>query len=92
LRKFGEEVAKIDELELTSQERVLDMYKFALVRVYKDFEGGYEPSAAEVWKMFDKPNPCMACSTLGDCSNKEMDNARENDSCSTEVPFEFYQG
>jgi nitrogenase-stabilizing/protective protein len=76
MRKFGEDVAKINETyKGKSEDELLGFYKFSLVRVYKSFENGYEPSAAEVWKMLDKPNPCLACSTLGDCSPKEMDDA-----------------
>lgn len=76
MRKFGEEVAKIGEsYKDKSEDEILNFYKFSLVRIYKSFENGYEPSAAEVWKMFDKPNPCLACSSLGDCSTKEMEDA-----------------
>jgi len=76
MKLFGKEIKKIDEKYSDKDEReLLNFYKFALVKVYKSFESGYEPSAAEVWSMFDKPNPCFECSSLGDCSTKEMEDA-----------------
>jgi nitrogenase-stabilizing/protective protein len=71
MKKFGEMVEKAKAHDLGSDEKVLEYYKFALLSVYKNFENGYAPSAAEVWDMFDKPSACGTCSTSSTCSDVE---------------------
>ncbi len=89
LRKFGEmiEKASIDSFD-GSREKLLDYYKFALLSVYKNFENGYEPSAAEIWDMFDKPTPCGTCVTSTSCNDIEGVESGAH-SCSTGHGLEF---
>lgn len=72
LKKFGEMVEKatLDQFE-GSEVKMLNFYEFALLSVYKNFENGYEPSAAEIWNMFGKPTPCGTCSTSTTCDDIE---------------------
>ncbi len=69
LKKFGEMIEKAEGHDLGSDEKLLEYYKFALISVYKNFESGYAPSAAEVWDMFDKPSACGTCSTSTTCND-----------------------
>lgn len=70
LKKFGEmiDAAKSKGLE---EKELLDFYQFALISVYKNFENGYAPSAADVWSMYDNPSACGSCSTSTECSDVE---------------------
>lgn len=70
MKKFGEMIDKAKEKGLKDQE-LLDFYQFALISVYKNFENGYSPSAADVWAMFDNPSACGTCSTSTECSDVE---------------------
>lgn len=89
MRKFGEMIAKAKEAPGLTEEKLLDFYKFALVSVYKSFESGYNPSAAEIWSMFDRPNPCLECATMGDCNTKEMFDAGESNNCRNRDDLSF---
>jgi len=71
MKKYGEMISKGKEHKLESDEKLLDFYKFALISVYKNFENGYSPSAADVWSMFDKPSACGSCSTSSSCNDVE---------------------
>lgn len=71
LKKYGEMIEKAKETDLGSDEKLLDYYKFALISVYKNFENGYAPSAADVWSMFDNPSACGSCSTSTSCNDVE---------------------
>ena len=71
MKKFGEMIDKAQGHDLGSDEKLLEYYKFALISVYKNFENGYAPSAADVWEMFDKPSACGTCSTSTSCSDIE---------------------
>lgn len=71
MKKFGEMVEKAKGHDMGSDEKLLEYYKFALITVYKNFENGYSPSAADVWSMFDKPSACGTCSTSGNCNDIE---------------------
>lgn len=71
MRKYGEMIEKAKEHDLGSDEKLLDFYKFALISVYKNFENGYAPSAADVWSMFENPSACGTCSTSSDCNDIE---------------------
>lgn len=71
MKKYGEMVEKAEGNDFGSEEKLLDYYKFALITVYKNFENGYSPSAAEVWDTFDKPSACSTCSTSTECSDIE---------------------
>jgi nitrogenase-stabilizing/protective protein len=59
LRKFGEMIEKTKEMNIEGEEKLLDFYKFALITVYKNFENGYNPSAADIWRMYDNPIGCV---------------------------------
>jgi nitrogenase-stabilizing/protective protein len=71
LKKYGEMIEKAKEHDLGSEEKLLEYYKFALITVYKNFENGYAPSAADVWSMYDNPSACGSCSTSSSCSDIE---------------------
>ena len=71
MKKYGEMVEKAKEKDFGSEQKLLDYYKFALITVYKNFENGYSPSAAEIWDTFDKPSACSTCSTSTECNDVE---------------------
>ncbi|HHD77890.1 MAG TPA: nitrogen fixation protein NifW [Campylobacteraceae bacterium] len=71
MKKFGEMLEKAKEHDFGSEEKELEYYKFALLSVYKNFENGYAPSAAEIWDTFDKPSACSTCSTSTSCDDIE---------------------
>lgn len=71
MKKFGEMMERAIGNDLGSDEKLLEYYKFALITVYKNFENGYAPSAADVWDMFGKESACGTCSTSSDCSDVE---------------------
>lgn len=71
MKKYGEMIDKAKGHDFGSDEKLLDYYRFALVSVYKNFENGYSPSAAEIWDTFDKPSACSTCSTSTECSDIE---------------------
>jgi nitrogenase-stabilizing/protective protein len=71
LKKFGEMVEKAKGHDMGSDEKLLEYYKFALITVYKNFENGYAPSAADVWSMFDNPSACGSCATSSSCNDVE---------------------
>lgn len=71
MKRFGEMVEKAKGNNWGSDAKLLEYYKFALISVYKNFENGYSPSAADVWEMFDKPSACGSCSTSSSCNDVE---------------------
>ncbi len=71
LKKYGEMIEKAEGNDFGSEEKLLDYYKFALITVYKNFENGYAPSAADVWSMYDNPSACGSCSTSSSCNDVE---------------------
>lgn len=71
MKKYGEMLAKAKEQQFVSDEIKLNFYKFALISVYKNFENGYAPSAADVWSMFENPSACGSCSTATSCNSIE---------------------
>ena len=71
MKKYGEMIEKAKGHDLGGEEKLLDYYKFALITVYKNFENGYAPSAAEVWNTFGKPSACSTCSTSSSCNDIE---------------------
>ncbi len=71
LKKYGEMIEKAEGNDFGSEEKLLDYYKFALITVYKNFENGYAPSAADVWSMYDNPSACGSCSTSSSCNDIE---------------------
>ena len=71
MKKFGELIEKAAGHDMGSETKLLEYYRFALLTVYKNFENGYSPSAADVWEMFDKPSACGTCSTSSSCSTIE---------------------
>ncbi|MEJ2501306.1 MAG: nitrogenase-stabilizing/protective protein NifW [Campylobacterales bacterium] len=71
MKKFGEMMERAIGNDLGSDEKLLEYYKFALLTVYKNFENGYAPSAADVWDMFGKESACGTCSTSSSCSDVE---------------------
>ncbi len=87
LRKFGELIEKAKTVENLSEEQLLNAYQFALIKIYKDFEGGYSPSAAEVWGLFENPTPCFTCSTQMSC--KTEDHGVSHGTCQSQVQLSF---
>lgn len=70
MKKYGEMIAKGEE-QISDEEKLLDFYKFALISVYKNFENGYSPSAADIWNTYDNPSGCSTCSTSTSCNDIE---------------------
>jgi Nitrogen fixation protein NifW. len=71
MKKYGEMLEKAKSATFDSEEKELEYYRFALLSVYKSFENGYAPSAAEVWAMFDKPSGCASCFSAANCNEVE---------------------
>lgn len=71
MKKFGEMMERAIGNDLGGDEKLLEYYKFALITVYKNFENGYAPSAADVWDMFGKESGCGTCSTSESCNDVE---------------------
>jgi nitrogenase-stabilizing/protective protein len=71
MKKYGEMLEKAKSATFDSEEKELEYYRFALLSVYKSFENGYAPSAAEVWAMFDKPSGCASCFSAANCNELE---------------------
>jgi nitrogenase-stabilizing/protective protein len=88
LKKYGEMIEKADNQESMSDEKKLDFYKFALITVYKNFENGYSPSAADVWSMYDNPSACGSCSTSTSCSSIEEVSSGVH-ACTTQPSLSF---
>lgn len=63
LREYGAMIKKGFEQLKNEENKLLDFLKFSLLKVYKNFEGGYAPSAADVWDMFKngKLSGCSSC-------------------------------
>ncbi len=70
LKKFGEMITKIDTQGL-EESKALEFYRFAFLSVYKNFENGYSPSAADVWSMFERTGGCMSCMSATACTSGE---------------------
>lgn len=91
MKKYGEMIEKAVGHDLGSDEKLLDYYKFALISVYKNFENGYAPSAAEVWDTFDKPSACSTCSTSTECNDiEEVSNGVH--ACTSQPSLSFHEG
>ena len=71
MKKFGQKLQKASNETFKDDQQKLAFYKYALISVYKNFENGYSPSAAEVWDTFGKPSACSTCSTSVTCSEEE---------------------
>lgn len=70
LKEFGAMMDRANDSAMENDEK-LEFYKFALITVYKNFENGYAPSAADVWDMFGKESGCGTCSTSETCDDVE---------------------
>jgi nitrogenase-stabilizing/protective protein len=66
MRKYGELIRTGMENLRSDETKLMDFLKFSLLRVYGEFESGYTPSAAEVWKMFEggKLSGCLSCTPM----------------------------
>ena len=88
MKKFGELVEKATGHDMGSETKLLEYYRFAILTVYKNFENGYSPSAADVWAMFDNPSACGTCSTSGSWSDvEEVSNG--NHACTSTATLSF---
>lgn len=45
------------------EDKKLAFYRFSLLKVYGDFANGANPSAADVFNMFEKTGGCLSCTT-----------------------------
>ncbi|MCK9372997.1 MAG: nitrogen fixation protein NifW [Sulfuricurvum sp.] len=88
MKKFGEMVEKAKGHDMGGDDKLLEYYKFALISVYKNFENGYSPSAADVWDMFDKPSGCGTCSTSSSCNDIE-EVSHGVHACVSQAPISF---
>ncbi len=66
LKFFGAMVEKVEKSG-QSDEKILEFYKFALMAIYKNYENGFSPSAADVWNIYENPSACLSCSTMSSC-------------------------
>ncbi|MFA6191868.1 MAG: nitrogenase-stabilizing/protective protein NifW [Sulfurimonas sp.] len=89
MKKYGEMLLKAKEQEFVSDEIKLNFYKFALISVYKNFENGYAPSAADIWSMFDNPSACGSCSTATSCNSVEEVSSGVH-ACTSQPNFSFH--
>lgn len=50
---------------IAEESKLLDFFKFSLLRVYGDYKNGHAPSAADVWNMYEtgKLEGCSSCGT-----------------------------
>lgn len=88
MKKFGELVDKAVGHDMGSDKKLLEYYRFSLLTVYKNFENGYSPSAADVWAMFDNPSACGSCSTSSSCNDiTEVSNGAHACTSTTTVSF-----
>lgn len=71
LKLFGEQIAKLEALGITDESRLMDIYRFALLNIIKRYEEGYNPSAAEIWGLMEKPGGCLACATSVGCNSTQ---------------------
>jgi nitrogenase-stabilizing/protective protein len=69
LKLFGEAIGRLNALGSANEDRLLDIYRFALLTIIKRFEEGFNPSAAEIWGALDKPSSCLACSLSVGCNS-----------------------
>ncbi len=69
LKKFGEMIEKAKKETFENEQKELDFYKFTFLKIYKNFENGYSPSAAEIWDTFSRPSPCRFCLGANRCSS-----------------------
>jgi hypothetical protein len=69
LKLFGDAIRRLNAIENADESRLLDFYRFALIAIVKQFEEGFNPSAAEIWGILDKPSSCLACSLSTDCNS-----------------------
>lgn len=60
MKLFGNLIKDATNLE---DDKKLAFYRFALLKVYGDFVSGANPSAAEVFNMFEKTGGCLSCTT-----------------------------
>lgn len=83
LRKFGELIGKASQAGDIPADRLLDYYRLSLVTVYKQFENGYAPSAADVWNMMERQGGCISCSSIGSCGTGDASGQQQFNSCSS---------
>lgn len=71
MKRFGDRVKRVMEIE-QNEDRLLDLFKFALIATYKDFEGENAPGADEVWGLPEGSHgACSSCATVSSCKPKE---------------------
>jgi hypothetical protein len=73
LKLFGESIEKLKAQNIAEEERLLDIYRFALLTIVKRFEEGFSPNAAEIWNMLDRPSSCLVCASAVGCSSAPSD-------------------
>jgi nitrogenase-stabilizing/protective protein len=68
MKEYGTLIKKGMASFENDETKLLDFFKFALIKVYMDYKSGYNPSAAEVWGMIDegKFKGCLACAMQGE--------------------------
>lgn len=70
MKAFGDKIKKAQEKE-SDEQKLLEFFRFALLSVYKNFECGEAPSAAEIWGIKEGSGGCFACSIERTCDTKE---------------------
>ncbi|WP_024790281.1 hypothetical protein [Lebetimonas sp. JH292] len=57
-------MGKLEEFKKAEKKSLKIFYN-----IYKNFENGYSPSAAEIWDTFSRPSPCRFCLGASSCSS-----------------------
>lgn len=62
LKKFSETIEQASAL--SSEEEIYNRLKWSLLKIYGDFKGGYNPSAADIWG----ESSCASCHDTSACA------------------------
>jgi nitrogenase-stabilizing/protective protein len=72
LKLFGNLIKDASDFD---NDKKMAFYKFSLLKVYGDFASGASPSAADVFKMFEKTGGCLSCATTTCTTTSSCDTA-----------------
>lgn len=63
LKEYGTLIRTATDKILNDEEKILNFFKFSLLKVYGDYKNGHAPSAADVWNMYatGKLAGCSSC-------------------------------
>ena len=71
MKSYGDRIKNARSMEIDDEKR-LEYYRFSLIAVYKMFEEGDGPSAAEVWDLPEGGGSgCISCKTVSTCKTQK---------------------